>query len=606
MAHRDSVSPLAADGAKGEGPAPRRSRRDLSPLMALKPYVLRYPGRLALTIVALFVAAAATLAVPVGVRRMIDHGFAGSDGGLIDSYFAMMLLIGLVLAVASAARFHAVTTLGERVVADLSAAVFDKLVHLDQTFYDQSHTGELMSRLTADTTQIKGAVGTAFSQTLRNAVLLIGALVMMFVTSTKLSLLVLGAIPVIVLPLVAYGRVVRRLSRAAQDRVAASSAFASEAITQSRTMQAFGAEPAVSARFSDAVGQAYMAAQRRIGARAGLTGIAIFLVFASVVGVLWYGASEVLAASMSAGRLGQFVLFAVFAAGALGELSEVYGEITQAAGASERLSELLALAPAITSPAVPQAMPKPEGRVAFEAVSFHYAGRASVSALDGVSFAVEPGERVAVVGPSGAGKSTLFSLILRFYDPTAGVVRVDGCDARSVDLRELRRRIAVVPQDVALFADTVAANIAYGSPGADRTAIERAAKAAHASGFIAELPLGYETILGERGATLSGGQRQRIAIARAILKDAPILLLDEATSALDSDSEAKVQAALGEMMAGRTTLVIAHRLATVEGASRIVVLEKGQIADTGTHRELLARNGAYARIAALQFGQARG
>lgn len=571
--------------------------------MALKPYLMRSPGALIAAFIALVVSAAATLAVPVAVRRVIDYGFTGSDGALINQYFAMLILIGLVIAAASSLRFYFVNWLGERVVSDLRSDVFSHLTRLGPVFFEKEHSGEVMSRLTADTTQIKSAAGSALSQALRNSIMLIGALIMMFVTSTQLSLLVLVAIPAIVLPLMAYGRVVRRLSRKAQDSLADASAYASENLAAVRTMQAFTHETAVSGRFTQAVEKSFEAARARLMARAGLTAIAIALTTASIVGVLWFGASAVIAGEMSAGRLGQFVLYAVFAAGALAELAEVWGEMSQAAGASERLMEILAVVPVIRQPENPVAMPQPaQGNISFDAVSFAYPSRPDDLALDKVSVDIKPGETVALVGPSGAGKTTIFSLLLRFYDPQSGVIRVDGVDVSQADLDVLRQRISVVPQDVALFADTVSENIRYGTDGASDADIKAAAVAAQADAFIRDLPQGYETRLGERGVTLSGGQRQRIAIARAILKNAPILLLDEATSALDAESEQAVQMALEGVMKDRTTIVIAHRLATVQKADRILVMENGAIVEQGTHAQLSSSGGLYGRLARLQFG----
>jgi ATP-binding cassette subfamily B protein len=577
-------------------------RASLRPLLALKPYVLRYRGMIAAALAALIVSAAATLAVPLAVRRMIDVGFSGVEPGLVDKYFATLLGVGLVLAIASAARFYCVNWLGERVVADIRTDIFKHLTGLSPAFYETAHSGEVMSRLTADTTQIKAAASTTISQALRNIVILVGAVAMMIVTSPKLSLLVLIAIPVIVLPLVAYGRAVRSLSREAQDSLAHASAYASESLSQVRVLQAFTHERAASARFAGAVELAFGAAKARTKARAGLTALAIFLIFASVVGILWYGAQDVLAGTMTGGRLGQFVLYAVFAAAATGELSEVWGEINQAAGAAERLGELLAVQSAIKSPPRPVPLPEPpRGEIAFRDVSFHYPSRPATSALNGVSFRAKSGERVAIVGPSGAGKTTIFALLLRFYDPQKGTVSVDGVPVNQADLHELRARFAIVPQEPALFADTVAANIGYGVGEASRSEIEKAARAAFAHDFIAGLPQGYDTVLGEGGVTLSAGQRQRIAIARAVLRDAPILLLDEATSALDSESETLVQRALDAIMQGRTTLVIAHRLATVTRADRILVLDQGRLVEEGTHQSLLGNGGIYARLAELQF-----
>ncbi len=577
-------------------------RASLKPLLALKPNLLRHKGMLAAAFAALLVSAGATLAVPMAVRRMIDLGFSGIEPDLIDKYFATLVGIGLILALASAARFYCVNWLGERVVADIRRDVFKHLTGLSPAFYEVSHSGEVMSRLTADTTQIKAAASTVISQALRNLLLLIGATVMMVVTSPKLSLAVLIAIPVIVVPLVAYGRSVRALSRRAQDTLAQASAYASESLSQVRVLQAFTHETAAAARFGEAVERSFGAADARAKARAGLTAIAIFLTFASVVGVLWYGAQDVLSGIMTGGRLSQFVLYALLAAASMGELSEVWGEISQATGAAERLGELLQVRSEIKSPTRPKALPvPPRGEVAFSDVSFSYPLRPETSALSQVSFRIAPGERVALVGPSGAGKTTIFALLLRFYDPNRGTVEVDGVPANEAELAALRARFALVPQETALFADTVAANIAYGVEKAGRSEIESAAKAAFAHDFIAALPQGYETMLGEGGVTLSAGQRQRIAIARAVLRNAPILLLDEATSALDSESETLVQRALEKIMEGRTTLVIAHRLATVIRADRILVFDHGRLVEEGTHQTLIGRGGVYARLAELQF-----
>ncbi|MBX3578988.1 MAG: ATP-binding cassette domain-containing protein [Rhizobiaceae bacterium] len=577
------------------------STEPLRPLRVLLPYVLRYRGMVAAAIFFLVLAAATTLTLPIAVRRMIDHGFSASDSAFIASYFSMLVAIAAVLAVASACRYYYVITLGERVVADIRRDVFAHVTELSPAFFDAAQSGEIVSRLSADTTQIKSAVGATASVALRNTIMGIGAVGLMVLTSPKLSGLVIAAIPLIVLPLVAFGRSVRRKARAAQDTLAGATAYASEQIGSVRTMQAFTNEGMVVGRFSRAVDLAFEAARSSVLARSVLTFVAIFTIFASVVAVLWFGSRDVLSGAMSAGTLSQFLIYAVMAAGALGALSEVWGEINQAAGASERLAELLAERPAIAPPADPKPLPASRGAVEFRNVSFAYPSRPDRSALHGLSFTVKPGETVAIVGPSGAGKSTIFSLLLRFYDVASGAVLVDGVDVREADPQAVRARVALVPQDVTIFAATVRDNIGFGRPGASDSDIEAAAKAAHADDFIRRLSKGYETDVGERGVTLSGGQRQRIAIARAVLRDAPILLLDEATSALDAESETLVQVALDRLTKDRTTIVIAHRLATVLKADRILVLEDGRIVEEGTHRALVKKGGVYARLAKLQF-----
>ncbi len=596
------IAPVPDAAAIAAAAAPEKRKVNLRPLVSLLPYLNRYRGRALAALCALVLAALTTLVVPIAVRRMIDFGFTERGIELINSYFLVMIAVAAVLAVSSGARYYLVTTLGERIVADLRSDVFAHLTALSAGFFDEARTGEMVSRLTADTTQIKASVGSSLSVALRNLVLFVGASTMMVVTSPRLSAFVLAAIPIIVLPLYAFGRAVRRRSRSAQDTLADASAYAAELIGAIRVLQAFTNEPLGIARFRAAVEAAFDAARNSIRARALLTGFAIFMVTTSVVIVLWIGAQEVLSLEVTPGRLGQFILYAVFAAGALGSLSETGGEIASASGAAERLFEILAIKPVIFRPAQPKALPvPPRGEAAFEDVRFSYPTRPNVSALNGVSFQVRQGEKLAIVGPSGAGKSTIFHLLLRFYDPAAGRVLLDGVPLTELDPADLRRHIALVPQDSVMFASSVGDNIRFGRPDASDAEVAHAAGLANAAGFIAALPQGFGTPVGERGITLSGGQRQRIAIARAILRDAPLLLLDEATSSLDAESETQVASALAELMQKRTTIVIAHRLATVQSCDRILVMEDGRIVEQGTHQTLVAAGGLYARLAKLQF-----
>ena len=581
-----------------EDSAPVAPLRALVPLL---PYIARYKGRLLAALAALSVASAATLVVPLAVRRMIDHGFSESSAGLINTYFAAMIAVVLVLACASAARYYCVMTLGDRIVADLRADLFKHLAHLDAAFYDRTKSGELVSRLTADTLQMKSAFGSSASVALRNLFMFAGAVTMMVLTSPKLSAFVLIAIPVIVLPLMASGRGVRRRSRRAQDVLADATSFAAENLAAIRIMQAFTAEMAASRKFAAAAEAAYVAAREATSARAILTGIAIFLAFSSVVVVLWLGARDVLAGAMTAGTLSQFLLYAVLGASALGQLSEVWSEISAAAGSAGRISELLAVEPRIISPRTPAPLSASCGEIAFDRVNFAYPSGRDTRTLHDVAFHIAPGETVAIVGPSGAGKSTIFQLLMRFYDPQSGAILLDRNDIRTLRVEDVRRQIALVPQDPVIFGISVMENIAYGRDDISEAATRQAALQAGADEFIRALPDGYNTRLGERGLTLSGGQRQRLAIARAIVRDAPILLLDEATSSLDAESEALVQAALERLMIGRTTLVIAHRLATVLKAGRILVMDSGRIVEEGTHATLVAAGGLYARLARLQF-----
>lgn len=596
-----AIEPTAAPDETSE-----KQRKSLRPLSRLWPYLTRYKPQLAGAVFFLLLAAAMTLTLPVAVRNMIDQGFLANNANFIGNYFSALVGVAAGLAIASAARYYFVIWLGERVISDLRKDVFSHIADLSPAFYDRSQTGEIVSRLTADTTQIKSAVGATASMALRNTILGIGAVAAMVYTSPRLSMIVLAAIPLIVFPIIAFGRAVRRRSRTAQDTLADATAYASEAIASIRVIQAFATARLAANRYGAAIETAFNAARRAIAMRALLTAFAIFLIFSSVIAVLWIGAHDVMTGAMTPGLLSQFLLYAVFAAGALGALSEVWGELSQAAGAAERIAELMAEKPDIAPPAEPLPLPHPlKGDIAFENVDFAYPARREQTALHDLSLEIKAGETIAVVGPSGAGKSTLIALLLRFYDPVAGRITVDGVDIRDLDPEALRRRIALVPQDTVIFAASARENIAIGREDAPGAAITAAAEAAHADAFIRAAPEGYDTKLGERGVTLSGGQRQRIAIARAILKNAPILLLDEATSALDAESERLVQEALETLMKGRTTIVIAHRLATILKAHRIIVMDEGRIVEQGTHAALVARDGLYAKLASLQFDTAR-
>ena len=564
-----------------------------------------YRARGVVAALALVVAAAATLAIGQGLKVVVDRGFAAGNAAELDRGLALMLGVVVVMAAATYVRFYTVSWLGERVTADLRSKVFDHLLTLSPGFYETTRTGEVISRLTSDTTMLETVIGSSASMAARNLLLLAGGLVMLALTSAKLTLLVLLGVPVVVLPILLFGRRVRRLSRATQDRVGEVGAYLDEAIHEIRTVQAYGHEDVDRERFASRVEDVFATARQRVRQRAALVAAVILLVFGAVGVILWIGGRDVVAGRLSPGGLSAFVFYAVIVASAVGTLSEVLGDLQRAAGATGRLFELLATEPEVAAPRDPVPLPAvAEGAVRFEDVRFHYPSRPDTPALDGLTLDVAPGERLALVGPSGAGKTTVFQLLQRFYDPQSGRVVVDGVDVRSASPTEIRRRIAVVPQDPVIFAASVLDNVRYGRPDAGEDAVRAACAAACADAFVDELPDRYATFLGERGVRLSGGQRQRLAIARAILAGRPILLLDEATSALDAESERAVQLGLSRLMAGRTTLIIAHRLATVRHVDRIAVLERGRVIATGTHDALIAANPLYARFASLQFGGA--
>ncbi len=579
----------------------RETSKRIGALKALWPFMKPYGGMIALAGTALLLTALVSLVLPLAVRRVIDN-FETADVALLDGYFSAAIGIALLLAVGTACRYYFVTRLGERVVADIRVAVFNRMIGMSPAFYEKIMTGEVLSRITTDTTLILSVIGSSVSVALRNVVILIGGIALMLFTSAKMSLMVLWPIPVIVFPIIILGRRVRRLGKENQDWIAQSSGEASEQLLSAQTVQAFTHEGPSRQKFQFVTEQSFNVALRRIATRALLTAIVIFIVFSAVVGFLWIGASDVRAGVITAGELAQFLIYTIMVAGAVGALTEIWSELQRAAGATERLVELLTAEDGVQDPEISTDWPEARnGEITFQDVTFAYPARPDTAALNAVSFTVSRGETVALVGPSGAGKTTIIQLLLRFYDPSTGKITFDGDDLRDLQRGDFRRHIALVPQDPVIFAASARENIRYGRPDATDAEVEAAAKAAAAHDFLVALPEGYESYVGERGVMLSGGQKQRIAIARAILRDAPVLLLDEATSALDAESERAVQAAVDVLSQDRTTLIVAHRLATVKKADRIIVFEEGQIAATGTHDDLVAQGGLYARLARLQF-----
>ena len=575
---------------------------EVKPLRRSLPFLRPYSGRILFALLCLTVAALAALAMPVSIRLVIDYGFSAENGQSLDIYFIALLLLSLIYALSSSLRYYTVMWIGERVVADIRSAVYNHVIKMDPAFFEVTKSGEVLSRLTTDTTLVQSVVGAGVSIALRSSFTLAGSLVMLFITSSRLSMLLFGLLPVVVLPVWFYGRKVRKLSRETQDRVADSSGIAGEVLNAIQIVQAFTMESLQSRRFSDAVERSFIAARRRLSVAALLSGLIVLTAFSAIVIVLWTGARFVIDGSISAGTLVQFLFYAALVAGSTTAIGEVWSDVQRAAGAMERLMGILDRRPAITSSRESRPFPSAgNNHVVMDNVSFNYPSRPGQLALDGFSLDITPAETLALVGPSGAGKSTVFQLLLRFYDPHSGSIRLDGVDIRDADLAKLRQRIGIVPQQTVLFAGSVLENIRFGNPRATDEEVINAAVTAHADQFIGQLPQGYQTVLGEKGARLSGGQQQRIAIARAVLKDPPVLLLDEATSSLDAESENLLQQAMQKLMVNRTVIVIAHRLATVKKVGRIIVMDQGRIVDSGTHDSLTARDGVYARLAELQF-----